>query len=125
MSMLQDNPPLFINLAAFNKKPYDAVAIQYLHDLIAERTAYLDLYEPRAPKQIDIKLSNLYSQLNSYNLNPPAVPVQTIQIAQSAQSAQIVKQIHYFTRYQKRIQDQKVKNKQRTKIRGTKIRGTK
>ena len=62
---------LTLNMAAFTKKPYDQVAINSLHAQIDERTAYLNEYYPNMPKQIDIKLTNLFSKLNSYNLNPP------------------------------------------------------
>ena len=61
----------YINQAAFTKKPYDEVIIADLHAQIDDRYAYLNEYYPNVPKQIDIKLTNLFSKLNSYNLNPP------------------------------------------------------
>jgi hypothetical protein len=61
----------YINQAAFTKKPYNEEVIADLHAQIDDRYAYLNEHYPNMPKQIDIKLTNLFSKLNSYNLNPP------------------------------------------------------
>jgi len=68
------------------KKPYNKVEIDAIRNKINERVEYLKTYEPKiyARRQADIKLTNLYHQLNSYDLNPP--------------------QPRYFTRLQKRVQ---------------------
>jgi hypothetical protein len=68
------------------KKPYNKGEIDTIRNKINERVEYLKTYEPIIYKrrQADLELTQLYHQLNSYNLNPP--------------------QPRYFTRLQKRVQ---------------------
>jgi hypothetical protein len=65
----------YINQAAFNKKPYDKIVIVDLHAQIDDRYTYLNEHYPNMTKQIDIELTNLFSKLNSYDLNPPNKPI--------------------------------------------------
>jgi hypothetical protein len=80
--MLQSIDPIpHFNVKVAPKKPYNKDEIDAIQEQIDERTQYLLQYYPDVSMKIDVMLTNLYSQLNSYNLNPPApalAPIQTI-----------------------------------------------
>ena len=61
----------FYPIKIFPKKPYNKVEIDAIRNKINERVEYLKTYEPiiYMRRQADIKLTNLYHQLNSYDLN--------------------------------------------------------
>ena len=59
------------------KKPYNKEVIDAIEAKIDERTKYLLQTSPDVSMKIDIILSNLYFELNSYNLNQSRSQAQT------------------------------------------------